>query len=180
MRVSPTAIAGVVDIESDIFRDERGSFQRAYCAQEWQAAGLEPVEAQSAISRNRLPATLRGLHFIPEEDGEAKFVRCIRGRIFDVAVDLRPQSPTYRQHISRMLDADRGNALYLPRGVAHGFVTLQADSDIFYQFSRPHRPGIECGIRWDDPAIGIDWPVAPEVISQKDRDLPYLSAIESA
>ncbi|MWV26695.1 dTDP-4-dehydrorhamnose 3,5-epimerase family protein [Aurantiacibacter rhizosphaerae] len=184
MRFEETAIPGVFDIDSDIFTDERGSFQRAYCADEWRDHGLEPVEAQSGISRNRAPATLRGLHVIPEHEGpehegEAKLVRCIRGRIFDVAVDLRPGSATYLAHITRELDADRGNALYLPRGVAHGFMTLQSECDVLYQFSRPHRANVERGVRWDDPDIAVPWPMQPEVMSERDRNLPLVAQFDS-
>jgi dTDP-4-dehydrorhamnose 3,5-epimerase len=112
---------------------------------------------------------------IAEDDGEAKLVRCIAGRIFDVAVDLRSGSPTHGRHISVELSAERGNALYLPRGVAHGFVTLVDNSDLLYQFSRPYRPGVETGVRWDDPTLAIEWPVTPEVISDRDRALSLLA-----
>ncbi len=174
MQFTATAIAGVFTVASELHADMRGSFQRSYCAKDFAAEGLEPVEAQSAISRNVAKGTLRGLHFIPEADGEAKLVRCIAGRIHDVAVDLRPASPTYRHHVTATLDAERGNALYLPRGVAHGFVTLQDASDILYQFSRAHRPGMELGVRWDDPDLAIGWPEEPTIMSNRDRALPFL------
>lgn len=178
MHLTESPIPGVFGVESDIHMDNRGSFQRIYCGGEWRDQGLEPIEAQSAISRNRTEGTLRGLHFIPEGEGEAKLVRCIRGRIFDVAVDLRPNSPTRLQHFALQLSADLGNALYLPRGIAHGFITLEEDCDVLYQFSRSHRPSLERGVRWDDPEIGIDWPIAPAVMSDKDRALPTVSEID--
>ena len=178
MRFAETLISGVFELESDIHRDGRGSFERVYCAAEWRKQGLEPVHAQCAISRNGVTGTLRGLHFIPEQKGESKLVRCISGRIFDVAVDLRRGSPTRLQHYATELNADRGNSLYLPPGVAHGFITLEDDCDVLYQFSRLHRPGLECGVRWDDPGIGVDWPLTPVVMSDRDRTLPTVAEIE--
>lgn len=174
MRFTATHIGGVLIVSSDIHTDERGSFQRCYCSAEFAEHGLEPLEAQTAISRNTVAGTLRGLHFIPENQGEAKLVRCVAGRIFDVAVDLRTGSPTYLQHVSVELDADSGIALYLPRGVAHGFVTLQDSCDLLYQFSQAHRPGLEKGVRWDDPELAIPWPLQPTVVSDRDRALPFV------
>lgn len=175
MNFSETRLPGVFEVDSDVHWDERGSFQRIYCGSEWRDNGLEPVEAQCAISRNRVKGTLRGLHFVSEQEGEAKLVRCIKGRIFDAAVDLRSNSPTRMQHFAVELSADRGNCLYLPRGVAHGFLTLEDDCDVLYQFSRQHRPGVEQGVRWDDPSIGIDWPIRPLVMSDKDGALPTVA-----
>lgn len=174
MRFEPTGFAGVFAIETERHEDARGSFERIYCTDEFARLGLELPDRQAAISRNRLKGTLRGLHVIPEQDGEAKLVRCISGRVFDVAVDLRPGSPTRTQHFTIELSAGRGNALFLPRGVAHGFITLEDGSDLLYQFSREHRPGVELGLRWDDPALGIAWPITPSVISDRDRGLPLL------
>lgn len=174
MQFAKTPIGGVFAISSEIHADARGSFQRSYCSAEFAEHGLEPVEAQAAISRNSLAGTLRGLHFIPEGHGEAKLVRCISGRIFDVAVDLRPASPTYLRHVSVELDAELGGALYLPRGVAHGFITLEDGCDVLYQFSREHRPGVEKGVRWDDPDLAIDWPMKPTILSDRDSALPFV------
>lgn len=175
MRFATTGIPGVTIIEVERHDDDRGSFARIFCADEFAEQNLELPIRQAAISANRRRATLRGLHFIPEEQGEAKLVRCIRGRVFDVAVDVRPQSSTFGRHVAVELSANRQNALYLPRGVAHGFITLEDDSDILYQFSQPHRSGIERGVRWDDPDVGIDWPIAPAVISERDRALPLFA-----
>lgn len=172
MRFEPTAISGVTVVRSDAHEDGRGSFRRTYCAQDFRDAGLEPVEAQAAISRNARAGTLRGLHVIPEAEGEAKLVRCIAGRVFDVAVDLRPASPTYGKWTALELSADNGLALHLARGIGHGFVTLERGCDVAYQFSRPHRAGIERGVRWDDPDLAIDWPRAPEILSERDGALP--------
>lgn len=179
MDFAETPIGGVFAISSNVHADTRGSFQRSYCGAEFTERGLEPVEAQAAISRNTRAGTLRGLHFIPEDHGEAKLVRCIAGRIYDVAVDLRPASPTHLQHVSIELDADRGAALYLPRGVAHGFITLEDGCDVLYQFSKAHRPGVEMGVRWDDPDLSIDWPVQPVVLSDRDRALPLVRHLTS-
>ena len=177
MRFSETAIPGVVGLDVGKQEDARGTFARIYCAEEFRARGLELPDNQMAISHNRVRGTLRGLHFIDEQVGEAKLVRCIRGSIFDVAVDLRRQSPAFGRYISVELNAERGNAIYLPRGVAHGFLTLADDSDILYQFSQPFRSGLERGIRWDDPEIGIGWPLAPALLSDRDRTLPFLSEL---
>jgi dTDP-4-dehydrorhamnose 3,5-epimerase len=177
MRFVATPIAGVHAIEVDRHDDRRGYFARVYCADEFHAHGLELPDRQAAISHNRTRGTLRGLHFIDEAVGEAKLVRCIRGRVFDVAVDLRAGSSSFARHVAMELSAERANALYIPRGVAHGFITLEEDCDILYLFSRPHRAGMEQGIRWDDPEVGIAWPLAPAVISDHDRALPTLSQL---
>lgn len=177
MQFATTEIAGVMIIEATRHDDARGHFTRILCSEEFAEQGLELPIHQAAISYNRHPATLRGLHFIPEDHGEAKLVQCIRGRVFDVAVDVRPGSPTFGRHTALELDAHRLNAFYLARGIAHGFVTLEADCEILYHFSQPHRPRIERGVRWDDPAIAIDWPLEPAVISDRDRTLPLLTEL---
>lgn len=177
MLFTATNIAGVIIVGADRHEDERGDFTRIFCADEFAEQHLELPISQAAISHNRRAATLRGLHFIPEERGEAKLVRCIRGRIFDVAVDVRAGSPTYGCHFAIELTADRQNALFLPRGVAHGFMTIEDDCDVLYQFSEPHRAGIELGVRWDDPDIAIAWPLEPAVISPRDRTLPLLAEL---
>lgn len=177
MRFAETPIEGVFVVSSEIHADNRGSFQRSFCSAEFSERGLESVSAQTAISRNRAAGTLRGLHFIPEDQGEAKLVRCIAGCIFDVAVDLRSASPTYLEHVAVELDVDGGSSLYLPRGVAHGFMTLADASDVLYHFSLAHRPGVERGVRWDDPALAIDWPMPPTVMSERDRNLPFIEEL---
>jgi dTDP-4-dehydrorhamnose 3,5-epimerase len=177
MRFVATPIDGVHVIEAEPHSDERGTFTRIYCADEFRAHGLELPDRQSAISRNRHAGTLRGLHYIVAASGEAKLVRCIRGRVFDVAVDLRRDSRTFGLHVAVELDGERANALYIPRGVAHGFLTLEADSDILYQFSQPYRAGLEAGVRWNDPTINIQWPREPAIVSERDRALPWLSDV---
>lgn len=180
MEIRPTSLPGVMEIHPAPHADHRGYFARTYCAESFAAAGLEAVTAQMALSHNRAAGTLRGLHVIPAEIGEAKLVRCVRGRVFDVAVDLRRGSESFGRWTGVELSAANLVALYLPRGVAHGFLTLEDDTDIAYQFSQPYRPGIETGLRWDDPEIAIDWPMAPRVISDRDRALPPLAESDLA
>jgi dTDP-4-dehydrorhamnose 3,5-epimerase len=177
MRFVATPIDGVHLIEAEPHSDERGTFSRVYCADEFRAHGLELPDRQIAISHNRRAGTLRGLHYIVAAMGEAKLIRCTRGRVFDVAVDMRRDSRTFGLHFATELAAERATALYIPRGVAHGFMTLEADSDILYQFSQPHRAGLETGVRWNDPTIGIQWPREPAILSERDRSLPWLADV---
>lgn len=172
MIFTATDIAGVMIVDVEPVADDRGHFARWYCSREFLAHDLEPLEAQGAVSRNRQRGTLRGLHFIDEPIGEAKLVRCCAGSVFDVAVDMRSHSSTFGAWVGLVLDAASHRALYLPKGCAHGFLTLHDDTDVIYQFSEPHRPGIERGVRWDDPDIGIIWPEKPTVVSERDRNLP--------
>ncbi|CAN7560895.1 dTDP-4-dehydrorhamnose 3,5-epimerase [Phenylobacterium sp. LjRoot225] len=172
MRFTATAIAGVVVVDIEPRTDERGAFARLHCPEEFAAAGHPFVPAQTSLSRNLHARTLRGLHYQPAPYAETKLVRCVRGRIFDVAVDLRPDSPTYRQWTAAELSAENGRALLIPEGVAHGFLTLEPDTDVIYQIAPEYRPGHEAGVRWDDPAFAIAWPAAPEMISP--RDAGYL------
>ncbi len=175
MRFVAQPIPGLYEILPEPHHDERGSFARYYCVDEFQAHGLELPDRQAAVSRNFKRATLRGLHYIDEAQGEAKLVRCTRGAVADVAVDLRPGSATFGAHVMIELSADKMNALFIPRGVAHGFITLSDECDVAYQFSQPYRAGIGKGLRWDDPDIAIAWPIAPQIISDRDRALPYLN-----
>ncbi len=175
MVIRPTKLSGVFEIEAELKKDERGFFARTFCAQAFADAGLETPVAQMALSHNLKKGTLRGLHVIPEDIGEAKLVRCVRGAAYDVAADLRRGSQTFGQWIARELSADNYLALFLPKGVAHGFLTLTDTTELAYQFSEFHRPGVETGIRWDDPDIAVDWPFDPEVMSARDRDLPFLA-----
>ena len=177
MRFVATSVDGVHVVESESHSDERGTFTRIYCADEFRAHGLELPDRQFAISHNQWAGTLRGLHYIAAAVGEAKLVRCIRGRVFDVAVDVRRDSRTFGQHVSIELSVERPSALYIPPGVAHGFLTLEADSDILYQFSQPYRAGIEAGVRWNDPTINIRWPREPAILSERDRALPWLNDV---
>jgi dTDP-4-dehydrorhamnose 3,5-epimerase len=179
MEFAETSIPGVMRITPTPHYDTRGHFARTYCQKSFAEHGLEQPTAQMALSHNSKKGTLRGLHFIPVAEGESKLVRCVRGAIFDVAVDLRPTSSTFHQWTSIELSAENMEAFYIPRGVAHGFVTLTDDADILYQFSEPHRAGLEKGVAWNDPDIAVAWPVSPTMMSSRDEALPLLSQIGS-
>jgi len=172
MRFTPTRIAGVVVVDVEARSDERGSFARLHCPEEFARAGHPFAPVQTSLSRNPHLGTLRGLHYQPAPHAEVKLVRCVRGRIFDVAVDLRPGSPTYRLWTAAELSAENARALLVPEGVAHGFLTLEADSDVLYQISPAYSPGHEAGVRWDDSAFAVAWPAAPAVISPRDAAYP--------
>jgi dTDP-4-dehydrorhamnose 3,5-epimerase len=172
MRFVPTAIAGVVRVEAEPHTDDRGLFARLHCPEEFAAAGIPFAPAQTSVSRNPKAGTLRGLHYQAAPHAETKLVRVTRGRVFDVGVDLRPGSPTYRQWAAAELSAENLVGLFIPEGVAHGFLTLEPDSDVVYQIAPAYRPGYEAGVRWDDPAFGIDWPAAPALISPRDATYP--------
>jgi dTDP-4-dehydrorhamnose 3,5-epimerase len=174
--VRPTAVDGVVLIEPERIEDERGFFARTFCAAEFAALGLDARIAQCSVSFNPRRGTLRGLHFQPAPHAEAKLVRCTAGAVLDVAVDLRPQSPTFRRHVALELNARTHLALYVPEGVAHGFQTLTDDTEVLYQISTPYRPEAAAGVRWDDPAFAIAWPLPVTVISSRDRTYPDFGA----
>jgi dTDP-4-dehydrorhamnose 3,5-epimerase len=168
MRFSETEIPGVMVVEIDPHTDDRGAFARLHCPDEFAAAGHPFVPVQTSLSRNLRAGTLRGMHYQPAPHGETKLVRCVRGRIFDVAVDLRTDSPTHRRWSGTELSAENARALLIPEGVAHGFITLEPDTDVLYQISPAFQPGHEAGVRWDDPAFAIRWPLPPQVISSRD------------
>jgi dTDP-4-dehydrorhamnose 3,5-epimerase len=168
MLFAATAIDGVTVVDIEPVRDERGFFARLHCPDAFAAAGHTFVPAQTSLSRNIAAFTLRGLHYEASPHEEAKLVRVARGRIFDVAVDLRPESPTYRKWTGVELSADSGRALLIGRGMAHGFLTLEPDTDVLYQIDRIFEPGYGRGVRWNDPAFGIEWPAAPQVMSERD------------
>ena len=167
MKISPTKIAGVFTIEIEPFRDHRGFFARLQCPTEMMAASIAFKPKQTSLSRNAAAGTLRGMHYATV--AEAKLIRCVRGRIFDVAVDLRSGSPTLHQWVSVELDAERANAMFIPHGVAHGFLTLAPDSDVLYQMDRLYAAGFDAGVRWNDPAFNITWPASPRVIAPRDQ-----------
>ncbi len=170
----PTEVSGAWLIEPELISDERGSFARTWCAHEFEERGLNPRLLQCNISTNRLRGTVRGMHFQREPHAEAKLVRCTRGAIFDVIVDLRSGSPTYCRWAGQELSADNHRMFYIPEGFAHGFQTLTDDVEVFYQMSREFVPGVSCGVRWDDPAIGIRWPSPISIISERDQTWPEL------
>jgi len=172
MKFIATPIPGVIRIALEPQIDARGSFARTYCEATFRAQGLEPVGIQCNISVNAKRGTLRGLHYQAAPAEEAKLVRCVRGRLFDVAVDLRPESPAFRRWLGVELDAEAGEALYIPRGCAHGFLTLADDTAVYYQMGAEYVAGLARGVRWNDPAFGISWPFAPLHISERDSTFP--------
>jgi dTDP-4-dehydrorhamnose 3,5-epimerase len=168
-----TEIAGVVVIESELALDERGSFFRAYCRREFAEYGIDFVPVQISFSSNARRGTLRGLHFQAPPRPEAKLVSCTRGSAFDIAVDLRPDSPTYGHWSAVELTSTARNALYIPPGCAHGFQTREDKTELLYLISEFYDPTLQRGIRWDDPDLQIAWPeTAERVVSDRDRNLP--------
>ncbi|HVK42628.1 MAG TPA: dTDP-4-dehydrorhamnose 3,5-epimerase [Phenylobacterium sp.] len=172
MRFTATQIEGVVIVDLDVIADERGSFSRLHCPEEFAAAGHPFTPLQTSLSRNAKAGTLRGMHYEGEPHAEAKLVRATRGAIFDVAVDLRTDSPTYLRWIGTELSAANGRALLIAKGMAHGFITLEDDTDVLYQIDRMFEPGHGRGVRWNDPAFAIEWPGPPRVISERDASYP--------
>jgi dTDP-4-dehydrorhamnose 3,5-epimerase len=176
MIVHSTELPGVAVIELEPQRDERGSFARTFDTELFAAHGLDPSVAQCNTSLNVRAGTLRGLHYQAAPHGEGKLVRCTRGRVFDVAVDLRPHSPTHRRWLGLELDADGERSLFVPAGCAHGFQTLLDDSEVHYQMTRAYVPEAARGVRWDDPAFAIRWPDPPprgqRILSARDRAFP--------
>ncbi len=170
MRFLPTRLAGVYVVEPELLLDERGGFARTWCAEELRAHGLDPELSQCSISFNRRAGTLRGMHWQAEPHAETKIVRCTQGAIYDVALDLRSDSATFKQWFAIELTAENRLALYIPQGCAHGFQTLVDDSEVLYQISAPYHAGSARGVRWDDSAFAIDWPPAERVMSERDRD----------
>jgi dTDP-4-dehydrorhamnose 3,5-epimerase len=171
----PLPLAGAFVIRLERQTDERGSFARSFCTAEFAAHGLETAVAQCNLSSNRHAHTLRGLHYQRPPHGEAKLVRCLRGRAFDVLVDLRRDSPSYARWHGLELSAGDDCMVYIPPGCAHGFQTLADDTELFYQMSQPYVAAAQAGVRWDDPSLAIVWPdAAARLISARDRALPLL------
>jgi len=167
-----TAIAGAWVIEPDRIEDERGFFARTWDTAEFDEHGLNPALVQCSISFNRARGTLRGLHYQAAPYEEAKLVRCTAGAVFDVVVDLRAGSPSFKGWFGVDLTAANLHALYIPEGCAHGFLTYQNDSEVHYQISQFYRPEAGRGVRWDDPAFAIDWPGEALVMNERDRSYP--------
>jgi dTDP-4-dehydrorhamnose 3,5-epimerase len=174
MRFRETPIAGAWVVEVDPVRDERGMFARTFDAAELEAHGLSPDVAQCSTSWSERGGTLRGLHYQAGDHAECKLVRCTAGAVYDVVVDLRADSPSHLRWHAVELSAERRNAVYVPRGVAHGFQTLVDGCELLYMIDRRFEPTAARGVRWDDPAFGIDWPSAPagRTISERDRGYP--------
>jgi dTDP-4-dehydrorhamnose 3,5-epimerase len=173
MRFIETPLPGAWVLELEEIDDERGWFARTFDAEEFRARGLNPDVAQCNASFNHRAGTLRGMHYQAEPHGESKLVRCVRGAIFDVAIDLRPDSPTCRDWHGIELSADNRLAFYIPAGLAHGFQTLTDNSEVLYQMGDPYVSEAARGVRWDDPAFGIRWPTVDSVRTISDKDLAY-------
>jgi len=167
-----TPLPGAYLVGLEPREDSRGFFARTWCAREFAAAGLETRVAQCSLSVSLRRGTLRGLHYQAAPHQEAKLIRCPRGALLDVILDLRPDSPAFRQHFSVELNQHNRLALYVPTGCAHGFQTLEDDTEIWYQMSEFHHPESARGIRWDDPAFGILWPVMPPILHERDAAYP--------
>jgi dTDP-4-dehydrorhamnose 3,5-epimerase len=176
VKFQESPLAGAYTIEMDRLEDERGFFARSYCAEEFAAHGLAARMPQSSVSFNPGRGTLRGMHYQAEPHAEDKLVRCTAGAIYDVIVDLRPSSPTLRRWFGVELSAVNHRSLFVPKGLAHGFITLRDDTEVLYMISVPYVAGFERGVRWNDPAIGISWPMAPSAVSARDAALPLLGA----
>lgn len=173
MKFSETRLAGVYIVEPEQLADERGFFARTWCKQEFASHGLNSELVQCSISFNNVGGTLRGMHYQQAPYAEDKLVRCTMGAIYDVALDLRKESPTYKQWVGVELSSDNRRMLYIPVGVAHGFQTLVDSTEVFYQMSQFYRAGSGAGVRWNDPAFGIEWPdVTARILSERDSLYP--------
>lgn len=167
-----TRLKGAFIIELERREDERGFFARSWCQHEFEDHGLNPAAAQCNISFNKKKGTLRGMHYQAKPDEEARLVRCTSGSIFDVIIDLRPDSPTFKQWTGEELTSDNYRMFYVPEGFAHGFLTLKDQTEVFYQMSQFYASASARGVRWDDPAFGIRWPISVQVISERDKSYP--------
>ena len=172
MQFTALRIPGAYRVEPVAAEDERGYFARTWCADEFAAHGLCTHFAQTSISFNIRKGTLRGLHFQCAPHREAKLVRCTRGAIYDVLLDVRPCSATYGEWLAEELTEENSLQLYIPEGVAHGFQTLRPDSEVLYMISEPHQAGFARGVRWDDPAFGVRWPDDMRTMAERDRQYP--------
>jgi dTDP-4-dehydrorhamnose 3,5-epimerase len=176
LKFSETRLRGAYLLEPEPHGDTRGFFARTFCVNEFGACGLVTNWAQCSISFNKTKGTLRGLHYQDDPYAETKLVRCTMGSIYDVIVDLRRDSPTFRQWVGVILTAENHNALYIPAGFAHGFQTLEDNTEVFYQISQLYHAGSSKGVRWDDPAFGITWPLPPTSLSGRDAQYPDLGS----
>ena len=172
VRVAETPLPGVFLLHAATARDDRGSFSRLSCVLALATHGIDFAPRQTSLSRSFRRFTLRGLHFQAEPSAETKIVHCLTGAVFDVAVDLRPDSLSFRRAFTAELTADNGRALLIPPGCAHGLLTLTSDTAILYQIDRDYDPDRAGGVRWNDKAFGIEWPAAPAVISDRDASWP--------
>jgi len=172
MIFTETKLKGAFMVELEKFEDVRGFFALSWSAREFDRRGLEAELAECNVSSNKKKHTLRGMHYQEEPHAQSKLVRCTMGSIYDVVIDLRASSPTYKQWVAVELSAANHLMLYVPRGFAHGFQTLEDNSEVFYQMSSPYVPESGRGVRWNDPAFGIEWPAGDRVIVQRDNEFP--------
>lgn len=170
MQLKRTTIEGLIEVEVTLREDERGAFARTYDEETFAKAGLPTHWPQCNTSFNRERGTLRGMHFQAAPKGEPKLVRCTAGAVFDVAVDLRRDSPTYLKWAGVELSAAKRNAFFIPSGFAHGFLTLEDGSEVYYQMGESYDAGLQRGVRWNDPAFGITWPFEPAMIAPRDAE----------
>jgi len=174
MIFTETALKGAFTLDLERREDTRGFFARAFCQKEFEAHGLNPLIAQANVAYNHSKGTIRGMHFQSLPAAETKLVRCTRGAILDIIVDLRPESPTYLKHIAVELTAKNGRALYVPQRFAHGYQVLEPETDTSYLVSEFYSPPNDRALRYDDPMLGLKWPLPVTVISDKDRNAPLL------
>ena len=179
MIFSETKLSGAFVIDLERREDERGFFARAFCQHEFEEHGLKPVIAQANIGFNRKRGCVRGMHFQYPPAAETKVVRCTRGGVLDIIVDLRPESPTFLEHVEVELTADNHRAIYIPERFAHGYQTLADETETSYQVGEFYTPGVEGGLRHDDPALGLSWPLPVSVISEKDAGWALFSEVET-
>ncbi|WP_226704811.1 dTDP-4-dehydrorhamnose 3,5-epimerase [Microbulbifer elongatus] len=175
MKFVETPLSGAYIVDIDPISDDRGFFSRAFCIDEFEELGIEGKVLQANLSWNPKAGTLRGMHYQVEPYQETKLVRCTQGALYDVIIDLRKDSSTFGQSYGVELSASNRRALFVPRGFAHGFVTLSDNTEAYYLVSERYQPGSERGIRWSDPRFAIDWPLIPDVISDKDANWPDYS-----
>lgn len=176
MLFTETKLKGAYIVDVDMRTDHRGGFARVFCAKDFEEQGLKPVVAQTNLSFNNQVGTLRGMHYQVPPAAETKLIRCIKGAIYDVIIDMRPESPTYMQYFGIELTAENRRALYIPEMFAHGYQALTDGAEVIYQVGEFYTPGYERGIRYDDPALRIEWPIPVTVISQKDANWEPLKA----
>lgn len=178
MNFCKTKLPGVLELHLQPKNDERGFFARSWCQKEFEDHGLNAKLVQCNVSFNNRKGTLRGMHYQADPYAETKIVRCTHGAIYDVVVDLRPQSPTFKDWIGVTLTAANRYMLYIPEGCAHGFLTLDDNTEVFYQMSEFHNPDSARGVRWNDPAFQVIWPGTVEVISERDRAYPDFESVQ--
>jgi dTDP-4-dehydrorhamnose 3,5-epimerase len=172
MIFTETKLKGAFILELDRLEDERGFFARTWCQREFTERGLNPRIVQSSISFNHKRGTLRGMHYQIAPHEETKVARCVRGAIYDVIIDLRPESPTFTRWLATKLTADNYQMIYIPEGFAHGFQTLEDNTEVLYQMSEFYAPDYARGVRWNDPVFAIEWPVGQRVLSHRDSSYP--------